>query len=149
MRKPAAAVECRRVLQELYGIVQGFPGYCRTGGRCVRPRRRSRDVCIQLCAIQPVKKTEFIRTVGDVSVTMLVESNMNPTSDRSGQQSGRMSRCADFRPAGLRFPGNGYREQGITGTASGGREGAAGASASCKRMLILEEMPVHMLNSIV
>ena len=74
---------------------------------------------------------------------------MNPTSNRSGQQSGRMGRCADFRPTGLRFPGNGYREQGITGTATGGREGAAGASASCKGMLILEEMPVHMLNSIV
>lgn len=140
-----AAGFCRN----LTGSCRAFAGYCRTGWRRVRPRRRSRDVCIQLCAIQPVKKAEFIRTVDDVSVTMLVESNMNPTSDRSGQQSGRMGRCVDFRPAGLRFPGNGYREQGITGTASGGREGAAGASASCKGMLILEEMPIHMLNSIV
>ena len=123
------------ICRNLTGSCRVFPGYCRTDGRRVRPRRRNRDVCIQLCAIQPVKKAEFIRTVDDVSVTMLVESNMNPTSDRSGQQSGRMSRCADFRPAGLRFPGNGYREQGITGTASGGREGAAGASGSCKGML--------------
>ena len=89
-----AAGFCRN----LTGSCRVFPGYCRTGGRRVRPRRRNRDVCIQLCAIPPVKKAEFIRTVDDVSVTMLVESNMNPTSDRSGQQSGRMSRCADFRP---------------------------------------------------
>jgi uncharacterized 2Fe-2S/4Fe-4S cluster protein (DUF4445 family) len=73
-----------------------------------------------------VKKAEFIRTVDDVSVTMLVESNMNPTSDRPGQQSGRMSRCADFRPAGLKIPGDGYKEQGSRGTASGRMRGGSG-----------------------
>ena len=139
-----AAGFCRN----LTGSCRAFAGYCRTGGRCVRPRRRSRDVCIQLCAIQPVKKAEFIRTVDDVSVTMLVESNMNPTSDRSGQQSGKMSRCADFRPVSESLVmDTGSRES--HGTASGGREGAAGASGSCKGMLFLKEMPIHMLNSIV
>ena len=107
----------------------------------------NRDACIQFCAIPPVKKAEFIRTVDGLSVTMLVDSNMK--RHRTG-----LAGSFDGQPA-VRTSDPPVSESLVMDTRnreSGGRhpeerEGAAGAAGSCNGMPVLEEMPVHILNS--